>query len=106
MAANNDNATHTASDTQPEATVPQVPVAHANGFSRMWTAIVRFLREVRIELKKTNWPSRNELTKFSIVVIVTIVVVSVFLFVSDAVVAAITKQLFHLPDTGSNSPFG
>jgi preprotein translocase subunit SecE len=42
-----------------------------------------FFRELWVELKKTNWPSRDELIKFVFVILVTIVVVAVFLGVMD-----------------------
>lgn len=45
----------------------------------------RFLREVWTELKKTNWPTRDQLTKSTIVVITTVVVVAAYLFLADQV---------------------
>lgn len=38
-----------------------------------------FVRESREELKKVTWPEKEEVSNFTIVVIVTLVVVSVFL---------------------------
>lgn len=45
--------------------------------------IGRFLREVRAELRKVVWPNRKELTTYTIVVIVTVVIVSVFVSLVD-----------------------
>jgi len=87
MAANKSDAVHTA------------PATTANpkegSGTTMWQGISRFLREVQIELKKTNWPTRNDLTKFTIVVMVTIVVVSVYLAISDLIVASVFNRLFQ-----------
>ena len=90
MAANQHDAVNT-TDATPAITKP-----NEGSGNRLWQGIVRFLREVQIELKKTNWPTKNELTKFVIVVMVTIVVVSVYLAVSDAVVYAVFGKLFNL----------
>lgn len=59
----------------------------------------RFLREVMTELKKTNWPSRDELTKFTVVVMVTIIVVAVLLFVYDTVAAHVMQYVGIVPKT-------
>lgn len=42
-----------------------------------------FVRESREELKKVTWPEKEEVSNFTIVVIVTLVVVSVFLAFVD-----------------------
>jgi preprotein translocase subunit SecE len=38
-----------------------------------------FVRESREELKKVTWPEKEEVSNFTIVVIVTLIVVSLFL---------------------------
>ncbi len=43
----------------------------------------RFLREVETELKKTHWPTRDELTKSTVVVLATIILVALYLYVCD-----------------------
>ncbi|NLK07803.1 MAG: preprotein translocase subunit SecE [Firmicutes bacterium] len=45
--------------------------------------IIRFLKEVRAELRKVAWPNRKELTTYTIVVIATVAVVSVFISLAD-----------------------
>jgi preprotein translocase subunit SecE len=45
--------------------------------------IIQFLTEARDELRKVTWPDREEVTSFTIVVVVTVVVVSVFLWAVD-----------------------
>ena len=40
--------------------------------------ITTFLREVGAEMRKTSWPKGKELTKYTIVVITTVVVMGLF----------------------------
>jgi len=41
--------------------------------------IVSFLKEVRVELKKVNWPTRNETIKLTLIVIIVTAGVAAFL---------------------------
>lgn len=43
----------------------------------------KFLREVRAELRKVNWPNWNELLSYTAVVLVTVVFVGIFIGVVD-----------------------
>jgi len=45
---------------------------------RKRTGARQFLREVRLELKKVDWPSRRELVSYTIVVLVTLIVTTAF----------------------------
>ena len=56
-------------------------------------AIVRTFREVRSEMKKVVWPTREETTRLTIVVIAISVVISVILFSADAVFQFLILQL-------------
>ena len=40
--------------------------------------ITNFLREVGAEMRKTSWPKGKELTKYTIVVITTVVIMGLF----------------------------
>ena len=48
-----------------------------------WELLVRFLKEVRTELKKVNWPPRKEVVGSTIVVIVSVFILSFFLGAVD-----------------------
>jgi preprotein translocase subunit SecE len=50
-------------------------------------AIVRTFREIRSEMKKVVWPSREETIRLTVVVIVLSTVISVVLFSADFVFA-------------------
>ena len=43
----------------------------------------QFLKEVRQELRKVDWPTRDETTAYTIVVLVTVVVLTTFVFFVD-----------------------
>jgi preprotein translocase subunit SecE len=44
---------------------------------------VTYVRESRDELRKVTWPTREEVTSFTIVVVVTVLVISFFLWLVD-----------------------
>ena len=53
--------------------------------------ILDFVKESREELKKVTWPDKDEVTSLPIVVMVTLVFVSVFLWLVDTVLGEIIK---------------
>jgi preprotein translocase subunit SecE len=56
---------------------------------------LRFLREVRDELAKVVWPSRKEVVTYSIVVIVTVLVMGLFVFGLDVLFSRVVVELFE-----------
>ncbi|MFN8232202.1 MAG: preprotein translocase subunit SecE [Actinomycetota bacterium] len=50
---------------------------------RKRTPIREFLRQVRQELSKVDWPSRRQLASYTVVVLVTVAVMTAFVFVLD-----------------------
>ncbi len=59
----------------------------------MFKKIVTFIRESRDELKKVTWPDRDEVTSFTIVVIVSVVMVSIFLWLVDKALMSVIKMV-------------
>ena len=55
----------------------------------------QYLREVRGELRKVAWPSRAEVTRYSVIVLITVVVLGAFIFLLDY---AFAKSVFFLFD--------
>ena len=41
--------------------------------------IITFLKEVRVELKKVNWPTKNETIKYTLIIIGVSLAVAIFL---------------------------
>lgn len=48
-----------------------------------WEQLIQFLREVRTELKKVNWPLRKDVVGSTIVVIISVFILSFFLGAVD-----------------------
>ena len=55
----------------------------------MFKKISKFLREVKVELKKVSWPSRREISGSTGVVIVTVIIVSIYLGILDGILQQI-----------------
>jgi len=58
---------------------------------RAMRRLMQFLREVRAELRKVVWPSRQETAMFTLVVIMTVALVTVIFWVLDSVFAELFK---------------
>jgi len=54
---------------------------------------MNFLRDVWKERKKTSWPKRQELTKYTLTVIGTVVFMGVFIFGVDSGINALINWL-------------
>jgi len=59
-----------------------------------WSRLVRFLREVRQELAGVTWPTRKEVIVYSIVVLVTVIALSMFVFALDFLFSKLVVTLF------------
>lgn len=57
---------------------------------------VVFIREVIAELKKVTWPSRKEITSYSVVVVVFIIVMAGILFVMDSVFGSLLDLVLSI----------
>ncbi|HEX9824720.1 MAG TPA: preprotein translocase subunit SecE [Actinomycetota bacterium] len=60
------------------------------------TGFRQFLKEVRGELKKVNWPSRREMLTYTLVVLVTVVVLTSYVFGLDFAIARGVFRVFGL----------
>lgn len=61
--------------------------------------VVRFLRETYDELRKVVWPTPQELYRFTLVVLVTVVVIAAFIGAVDAGLQALSSRYIYLPAT-------
>lgn len=53
-----------------------------------------FLRDVRLEVKKTSFPSRQEVTNTTLIVVVVVAIFGVYLWIVDQVVFSILNKVF------------
>jgi preprotein translocase subunit SecE len=68
--------------TAPQATTRRAAVQERGGKR---TGVRQFLKEVRLELKQVDWPTRRELFSYTVVVLVTVTVITAFVFGLDTV---------------------
>ena len=54
--------------------------------------IVIFLKQVRLEMKKVNWPTKRETARYTLIVVGVAVVVAVFLGGLDFIFATILNK--------------
>ena len=52
-----------------------------------------FLGEVQTELKKSTWPDRQELVESTVVVIISVVLLSIFVGVSDTILGTLVRLM-------------
>jgi preprotein translocase subunit SecE len=63
---------------------------------RTWLGAVRtFFDEVRQELKKCAWPTWSELKESTLVVVVSVIILTVFVGVSDLVLNSVLKLVIR-----------
>jgi preprotein translocase subunit SecE len=60
---------------------------------RWYRRFISFLREVRAELKKVTWPSRNEVYSTTIVVIFATIFFGFYLFFMDVVFSWLIQRV-------------
>ena len=56
--------------------------------------IGKFFKDVVSELKKVTWPTRKELTTYSIAVVVFVVVLGIIIYGFDAAISQLTNFLY------------
>ena len=63
---------------------PIVPPGGSGGTkSSLWARLVQFLREVRVELTRVGWPSRQQMIAFTTVTVVTAGILTGYVFLVD-----------------------
>jgi preprotein translocase subunit SecE len=56
--------------------------------------VPNFLRDVRLEVKKTSFPSRPEVANTTLVVVVVVIIFGIYLWIVDQVVFSALNKLF------------
>ncbi|MFQ6109612.1 MAG: preprotein translocase subunit SecE [Candidatus Aminicenantales bacterium] len=64
--------------------------------TRWYKRIIPFLKEVRSEIKKVTWPSRNEVYNTTIVVILATIFFGFYLFFMDIIFSWVVAQIKSL----------
>ena len=58
----------------------------------MFTKITTFLKEVRLEMKKVNWPTREQTIRYTLIVIGVSVAVATFLGTIDFIFTTLLNK--------------
>ena len=53
--------------------------------------VITFLKEAQEELGKVTWPTRDEVSKFTLVTVITVAVMSLFLWTVDSILMKIIQ---------------
>lgn len=53
--------------------------------------LINFVKEAKEELRKVTWPDRDEVTSFTIVVVITVIIISIFLWFVDTALMKLIK---------------
>lgn len=62
----------------------------------MFKKLFKFLREVRLEMKKVTWPTRKETSGSTGVVIITVIIVAIYLGIVDNLLQWVMIKLVNL----------
>jgi preprotein translocase subunit SecE len=61
----------------------------------LFNALKTFLGEVKIELKKCTWPTRQELLGSTMVVVISVLIIGVFVGLSDTVLMGLLRAVLR-----------
>lgn len=59
-------------------------------------APIEYIRQVRNEMKKVTWPSRQETTVSTIAVFIMVAFAATFLFLADQIISYIVRMILSL----------
>jgi preprotein translocase subunit SecE len=68
------------------------------GPKRSRTTVKQFMKDVRLELKKVQWPTRQEMISYTVVVLIAVVVLTSLVFAMDL---AFSKAVLHIFGNGA-----
>ena len=55
-----------------------------------------FLREVKVEMQKITWPSREDLKESTTVVIISVIILSIIIFAVDKLLDEVMRGILRL----------
>jgi preprotein translocase subunit SecE len=59
----------------------------------MWEKTGNFLNEVRVEMKKVSWPTRDEIISYTIVVLFSVLVLTIIIGIEDKILGEVVKRI-------------
>ena len=73
---------------------PEITAAPRRKQRKQRTSPRQFLREVRSELRKVAWPARKELMSYSVVVLVSVTIITLYITALDQAFGALILRMF------------
>jgi preprotein translocase subunit SecE len=67
-----------------------------NKLRNLFEKIRTFLKEVKIEMKKVTWPSREDLTNYTTVVLFVVLIMSIFIGIVDKIMGIFLEIFLHI----------
>jgi preprotein translocase subunit SecE len=67
----------------------------SSGRGRQEPGVVRFLRQTYEELRKVSWPTPQELYRYTLIVIVTVIVIGAFIGAVDWGLEQLAKKFIY-----------
>ena len=58
----------------------------------MFDKLITFIKEVKMEIKKINWPTRQETTRYTLIVVAVSLIVAAFLGGLDYIFTALLEM--------------
>ena len=71
------------------------PRAEPGKIRAYWDKSIQFLREVRVELKKVTWPSRQQTMGSTVVVLILVMIISFFLGMADIALSGLIRVVLQ-----------
>jgi len=69
--------------------------AQNNWFVRQYTSFAQYLSDVKVEMAKVTWPSKEQIRTYTVVVLSATAVISVAMGIFDFFVARLVQVLFQ-----------
>ena len=66
-------------------------MAEAKAKKNIFKSIAKYFRELKSEMKKVTWPTKDQLVRQTLVVIVAIIIIGLFIFGLDLLFGHLTK---------------
>ena len=57
---------------------------------------IEFIRQVRVEMRKVSWPSRQETTTSTLAVFIMVFIAAMFLFAADQVMSLLVHWILNI----------
>jgi preprotein translocase subunit SecE len=79
---------------EPTGATPPPAARSEHSENKGRTGPAQFTREVRGELKRVQWPNRKEVTSYSIVVLVSVTLITAYVFAVDQAFGTLVFSIF------------